>query len=54
MQISVLKQRAFDKKWERLTLMPDPTEDVADWEGREMLFPLRWVVTDVYENKPDR
>jgi hypothetical protein len=49
-----LKQRAHDKRWEVLEYMPDPTENIEDWEGREMLFPYRWVVTAVHDHRPDK
>lgn len=39
--------RDFDNKVEVIGLVPDPTYDIKDFEGREMLFPKRWVTLGV-------
>jgi hypothetical protein len=39
--------REFDNKVEVLGLVPDPTLDMRDFTGREMLFPKRWVTIGV-------
>jgi hypothetical protein len=41
--------REFDNKIELIGLVDDPTYDIADFVGREMLFPKKWVTLDVYE-----
>jgi hypothetical protein len=35
--------REFDNTVEVLGYVPDPTCDMKDFQGREMLFPKRWV-----------
>ena len=44
-----LVMRDFDDKIELIGLVDDPTYDIADFRGREMLFPKKWVTLDVYE-----
>jgi hypothetical protein len=44
-----LALRDFDNKVELIGLVDDPTYDIADFRGREMLFPKKWVTLDVYE-----
>ena len=44
-----LVMRDFDNKVELIGLVDDPTYDIADFRGREMLFPKKWVTLDVYE-----
>ena len=44
-----LALREFDNKVELIGLVDDPTYDLADFRGREMLFPKKWVTLDVYE-----
>jgi len=39
--------REFDDKIELIGYIPDPTYDMKQFEGREMLFPKRWVTIDV-------
>ena len=46
-----LVMRDFDNKVELIGLVDDPTYDIADFRGREMLFPKKWVTLDVYETK---
>jgi hypothetical protein len=41
--------RDFDNMVELIGLVDDPTYDIADFRGREMLFPKKWVTLDVYE-----
>lgn len=35
--------REFDNMVEVLGFVPDPTADMRDYQGRELLFPKRWV-----------
>jgi hypothetical protein len=35
--------REYDNTVEVLGFVPDPTADMRDFQGREMLFPKRWV-----------
>lgn len=35
--------REFDNVVEVLGFVPDPNVDMRDYQGREMLFPKRWV-----------
>ena len=42
--------REFDNKVELVGLVDDPTYDIADFRGREMLFPKKWVTIDVLES----
>lgn len=39
--------RDFDDKIEIIGYVPDPTYDMKDFVGREMLFPKRWVTLSV-------
>ena len=42
--------REFDSKVELVGLVDDPTYDITDFRGREMLFPKKWVTIDVLES----
>jgi hypothetical protein len=42
-----LVYREFDDMVEVLGWMQDPTYDMNDFQGREMLFPKRWVTIGV-------
>ena len=44
-----LALRDFDNKVELIGLVDDPTYDLADFSGREMLFPKKWVTLDVLD-----
>ena len=44
-----LVMRDFDDKVELVGLVDDPTYDITDFRGREMLFPKKWVTLDVFE-----
>ena len=39
--------REFDDQVEVIGWMQDPTYDMKDFQGREMLFPKRWVTIGV-------
>ena len=39
--------RKFDNMVEVLGWMQDPTYDMRDFQGREMLFPKRWITIGV-------
>jgi len=39
--------REFDNMVEVIGLMKDPNYDMKDFQGREMLFPKRWVTIGV-------
>jgi hypothetical protein len=41
--------REFDNKVELVGLVQDPTLNMNDFRGREMLFPKRWVTLAVYD-----
>ena len=41
--------RDYDNKVEVIGWMQDPTSDMKDFEGREMLFPKRWVTIGVLD-----
>ena len=41
--------REFDNMVELIGLVDDPTYDITDFRGREMLFPKKWVTLDVFE-----
>jgi hypothetical protein len=41
--------RDFDNKVELIGLVQDPTCDMNDYRGREMLFPKRWVTLAVFD-----
>lgn len=41
--------RDYDNKVELIGLVDDPTYDMKDFVGREMLFPRKWVTLDVLE-----
>ena len=40
--------REFDNMVELVGLVQDPTADMNDYRGREMLFPKRWVTLAVF------
>ena len=42
-----LALREFDNMVEVIGWMQDPTYDMRDFQGREMLFPKRWVTIGV-------
>ena len=44
-----LVMRDFDNKVELIGLVDDPTYNIEDFRGREMLFPKKWVTLDVFE-----
>lgn len=44
-----LSYREFDDKIELIGYITDPTYDMKQFEGREMLFPKRWVTIDVLD-----
>ena len=39
--------REFDNQVEVLGWVPDPTRDMNEFRGREMLFPKRWLTIGV-------
>ena len=39
--------RDYDNQVEVLGFVPDPTCDMNDYRGREMLFPKRWITIGV-------
>jgi hypothetical protein len=39
--------REFDDQVEVIGWMQDPTYDMRDFQGREMLFPKRWITIGV-------
>ena len=41
--------REFDNKIELIGLVDDPTYNMKDFVGKEMLFPRKWVTLDVLE-----
>ena len=41
--------REFDNKVELIGLIQDPTLNMNDFRGREMLFPKRWITLAVYD-----
>lgn len=43
--------REYDDMVELIGLVDDPTYDMKDFVGREMLFPKRWLTLDVYDSK---
>jgi hypothetical protein len=42
-------QRSYDGKWVLWSYEVDPTIDLEDFRGREMLIPYRWVPRGVYD-----
>jgi hypothetical protein len=40
--------RDYDKSVELIGFVADPTQDMRDFVGREMLFPKRWLTLDVF------
>jgi hypothetical protein len=45
--------RDFDDMVEVIGWMQDPTYDMRDFEGREMLFPKRWVTIGVLPSETE-
>jgi hypothetical protein len=44
-----IRRRAHDNRLALYSYLPDPNENIEDWKDREMLFPMRWVLTKVYD-----
>ena len=42
--------REYDSQVEILGLVDDPNYDMKDFEGREMLFPKKWVTLGVVDS----
>lgn len=42
--------RDYDGMVELIGLVDDPTYDIKDFQGREMLFPKKWVTLDVLDS----
>lgn len=42
--------REYDKMVELVGLVDDPTYDIKDFQGREMLFPKKWVTLEVLDS----
>jgi hypothetical protein len=40
--------REFDNMVELIGLVNDPTQDMTDFRGREMLFPKKWVTLKTF------
>ena len=45
-----LAYRDIDEKVELIGLIDDPTYDMNDFRGREMLFPKKWVTLAVLDS----
>jgi hypothetical protein len=45
-----LAYREIDDKVELIGLVDDPTYDMKDFHGREMLFPKKWVTLSILES----
>ncbi len=41
--------RDYDNKVELIAWLPDPNYDMKDFQGREMLFPKRWITVGVFD-----
>ena len=41
--------REFDNVVELIGLVPDPTYNMKDFVGREMLFPKRWITLKTFD-----
>lgn len=41
--------REYDGMVELIGLVDDPTYDIKDFQGREMLFPKKWVTLNVLD-----
>jgi hypothetical protein len=41
--------REYDNMVELIGLVDDPTYDIKDFHGREMLFPKKWVTLEVLD-----
>jgi hypothetical protein len=48
-----LVYRDFDDMVEVIGWMQDPTYDMKDFQGREMLFPKRWVTIGVLSSETE-
>ena len=46
-----LVYRDYDDMVELIALVDDPNYDMKNFEGREMLFPKRWVTLDTLDPK---
>lgn len=43
--------RDFDNQVEIIGFVQDPNYDMKDFEGKEMLFPKRWVTIGVFDSE---
>ena len=48
-----LALRDYDNKVEVIGWVQDPTYDMRDFQGREMLFPKRWVTIGVLDESTE-
>ena len=48
-----LAYREYDDMVEVIGQMQDPTQDMRNFEGREMLFPKRWVTIGVLHSETE-
>jgi hypothetical protein len=48
-----LVYRDYDDMVEVIGWMQDPTQDMREFEGREMLFPKRWVTIGVLPSETE-
>ena len=48
-----LAYRDIDQKVELIGLIDDPTYDMNDFRGREMLFPKKWVTLAVLDSSQE-
>ena len=48
-----LAYRAFDDMVEVIGWMQDPTYNMNDFQGREMLFPKRWITIGVLPSETE-
>lgn len=42
-------QREYDNKIELIGLVDDPNYDIKDFQGREMIFPKKWITLGVFD-----
>ena len=50
MQIETeLTQRPGDNRWVLWGKIPDPTLNINEWQNRELAFPMKWVMLEVYD-----
>jgi hypothetical protein len=44
-----LKQRPGDNRWALWGLIPDPNENINEWQARDLPVPQKWVQLKIFD-----